>query len=50
MSKANFNDNPYLKDFGITIDHTMVQVTGRVLPAPRLQYGGRVSVSVRGEG
>lgn len=46
VSKANFNDNPYLKDFGITIDHTMVQVTGRVLPAPRLQYGGRHMVQV----
>ena len=43
VSKANFNDNPYLKDFGISIDHQMVKVTGRVLPAPKLQYGGRVS-------
>ena len=45
VEQANFNSNPYLQDFGIAVDHRMITVKGRVLPAPRLQYGGRVSGS-----
>lgn len=35
--------DPYLKEFGIVVHNDMTEVTGRVLPAPMLQYGGRVS-------
>ena len=51
--------DPYLKEFGIVVHNDMTEVTGRVLPAPMLQYGGRVStdtgrdcgrVSTRGAG
>lgn len=34
--------DPYLKEFGIVVHNDMTEVTGRVLPAPMLQYGGRV--------
>uniref|UniRef100_A0A669DIX6 Protein argonaute-1 n=1 Tax=Oreochromis niloticus TaxID=8128 RepID=A0A669DIX6_ORENI len=32
-----------LGEFGIVVHNDMTEVTGRVLPAPMLQYGGRVS-------
>jgi len=35
--------DPYLKEFGIVVHSEMTELTGRVLPAPMLQYGGRVS-------
>uniref|UniRef100_A0A8C2IQI9 Protein argonaute-1 n=1 Tax=Cyprinus carpio TaxID=7962 RepID=A0A8C2IQI9_CYPCA len=34
--------DPYLKEFGIVVHNDMTEVTGRVLPAPMLQYGVRV--------
>ena len=43
--KAKFNDDPYLQAFGITVASHMVDVQGRILPVPKLQYGGRVSYS-----
>lgn len=45
MAGANFNADPYVKDFGISVDQKMVMVTGRVLPPPKLQYGGKVLCS-----
>nr|AAN75581.1 argonaute 4 protein [Mus musculus] len=33
--------DPYLKEFGIVVHNEMTELTGRVLPAPMLQYGGR---------
>jgi len=42
--KANFNSDPYLQAFGITVSSKMVDVQGRILPVPKLQYGGRVSI------
>uniref|UniRef100_A0A8C1RH16 Argonaute RISC component 1 n=1 Tax=Cyprinus carpio TaxID=7962 RepID=A0A8C1RH16_CYPCA len=42
VSNANFNLDPYIQEFGIKVKDDMAEVTGRVLPAPILQYGGRV--------
>lgn len=42
VMKANFNSDPYLQAFGITVSSHMVDVQGRILPVPKLQYGGRV--------
>lgn len=42
VSKADFNNDPYLRTFDISVDTQMTEVKGRVLPVPRLQYGGRV--------
>ena len=42
VRKANFNSDPYLQTFGISIIPTMVDVHGRVLNPPKIQYGGRV--------
>ena len=40
---ADFRNDAYLKDLGMTVDTRMVEVTGRVLPAPTLKYkGGQV--------
>ncbi|KAF3839440.1 hypothetical protein F7725_018157 [Dissostichus mawsoni] len=41
MKNANFNLDPYIQEFGIKVKDEMAEVTGRVLPAPILQYGGR---------
>ncbi|KAI5611971.1 protein argonaute-1 [Silurus asotus] len=41
MKNANFNLDPYIQEFGIKVRDDMAEVTGRVLPAPILQYGGR---------
>ncbi|XP_076457166.1 protein argonaute-2-like isoform X8 [Babylonia areolata] len=41
VSKADFNNDPYLRTFDIHVDTQMTEVKGRVLPVPRLQYGGR---------
>lgn len=30
-----------MQEFGLTISNSMMEVRGRVLPPPRLQYGGR---------
>jgi eukaryotic translation initiation factor 2C len=39
ISEAAFSDDPYVKEFELTIDPTMCKVTGRVLPAPHLITG-----------
>lgn len=41
VNKADFNNDPYVREFDLQISQTMMEVKGRVLPAPRLQYGGR---------
>ncbi|XP_077990342.1 protein argonaute-2-like isoform X3 [Glandiceps talaboti] len=45
INKANFNSDPFVQEFGISISNQMTEIQGRVLPAPKLQYGGRVSLS-----
>ena len=42
VRKADFNNDPYAQEFGIQINNTMTEVRGRVLPPPKIQYGGRV--------
>lgn len=42
VRKADYNNDPYLQTFGIQVAPQMVELTGRVLPPPKLQYGGRV--------
>ena len=46
---AGFNNDPYVREFGIQVIDEMTEVRGRVLPAPRLQYGGvnRAQVQVQ---
>lgn len=45
VSKANFSEDPYLQQFGVQVNPKMVEVEGRVIDAPKIQYGGRVSCS-----
>ena len=44
VRKADFKNDPYAIDFGISISDNMVDLSGRVLDAPKLQYGGRVGI------
>ncbi|XP_018496698.1 protein argonaute-2 [Galendromus occidentalis] len=44
VRKADFNRDPYVQEFGLSIAHTMMEVRGRVLPPPKLQYGGRTKM------
>lgn len=48
MRRADFNNDAYVQEFGLTISNSMMEVRGRVLPPPKLQYGGRVS-SISGQ-
>ncbi|RLU15589.1 hypothetical protein DMN91_012583 [Ooceraea biroi] len=43
VRRADFNNDSYVQEFGLTISNSMMEVRGRVLPPPKLQYGGRVS-------
>lgn len=41
IRKADFNNDQYVQEFGLNISHNLMEVRGRVLPPPKLQYGGR---------
>lgn len=43
VRSANYAADPFVQEFQFRLCDEMAQVTGRVLPAPMLQYGGRVS-------
>ncbi|KFD48363.1 hypothetical protein M513_10775 [Trichuris suis] len=46
MRRANLENDEFLKEFGLDIARTFVEVPGRVLPPPKLEYkrGGRSAV------
>lgn len=46
VSRADFCGDPYLYQFGVSVSTKMVEVEGRVIDAPKIQYGGRVSQSL----
>jgi eukaryotic translation initiation factor 2C len=46
VSRAKFHEDSYVRDFGIMINNQMTDVKGRVLTAPKIQYGGRTKVTV----
>ncbi|KRY44402.1 Protein argonaute-1, partial [Trichinella britovi] len=39
IKKSNFSSDPFLKSFGVQIKAEPMNVSGRVLPPPRLEYG-----------
>lgn len=41
VRKADLNNDPYVQEFGLNVSRNLMEVRGRVLPAPKLQYGGR---------
>ncbi|MGH0151680.1 UNVERIFIED_CONTAM: hypothetical protein FKN15_019751 [Acipenser sinensis] len=41
MRSANFNNDPYVREFGVRVRDDMTEVNGRVLQAPSILYGGR---------
>lgn len=41
VRKADFNNDPFVREFGLSISNIMMEVRGRILPPPKLQYGGR---------
>ncbi|XP_026999650.1 protein argonaute-3 isoform X3 [Tachysurus fulvidraco] len=43
VRSANYEADPFVQEFQFRVRDEMAEVTGRVLPAPMLQYGGRVS-------
>uniref|UniRef100_A0AAR5NZG1 Protein argonaute-1 n=1 Tax=Dendroctonus ponderosae TaxID=77166 RepID=A0AAR5NZG1_DENPD len=43
VRRADFNNDEYVQEFGLTISTSMMEVRGRILPPPKLQYGGRVA-------
>ena len=45
VDSARFDKDPYLKEYGLSVSNEMETVSGRVLPAPAIQYQGRRTVS-----
>ncbi|KAA8591795.1 hypothetical protein FQN60_017169 [Etheostoma spectabile] len=41
VRSANYEADPFVQEFQFKVRDEMAHVTGRVLPAPMLQYGGR---------
>ncbi|XP_025190383.1 protein argonaute-2-like [Melanaphis sacchari] len=39
INQINLNDNKYVQEFGLTISNKMLEVSGRILTPPELQYG-----------
>ncbi|OQV21162.1 Protein argonaute-1 [Hypsibius exemplaris] len=48
VRKADFNNDPYAQEFGIQINNQMTEIRGRVLPPPKIQYGGRQAIPNQG--
>ncbi|XP_055345664.1 protein argonaute-2-like isoform X2 [Paramacrobiotus metropolitanus] len=48
VRKADFNNDPYAQEFGIQIQNQMTEIRGRVLPPPKIQYGGRQAIPNQG--
>lgn len=40
VQRADFNNDVFVKEFGLSVSDRMMKVPGRVLPPPKLQYGG----------
>jgi eukaryotic translation initiation factor 2C len=45
VRRAEFTNDPYAQEFGVTIQPAMTEVKGRVLNAPKLLYGGRTKMT-----
>ncbi|KAL3320560.1 argonaute 1 [Cichlidogyrus casuarinus] len=41
VKKANFNSDQHLQAFHISVNPKMARIPGRVIQAPKIQYGGR---------
>ena len=41
MRRADYNNDPFVQTFGINVSSRLMEIQGRILPPPRLQYGGR---------
>lgn len=41
MKFLKMNENPYFKEFGISVSNEMVKFDGRVLPAPTIRYSNQ---------
>ncbi|VDL33706.1 unnamed protein product [Hymenolepis diminuta] len=41
MNANRYESDPHLREFGISVIPRMVDIQGRVIPAPKIQYGGR---------
>ena len=41
ISKADFNNDPFIRQFGLDVSQNMIETQGRILKPPTLQYGGR---------
>lgn len=47
VNAARFNEDPYLRNFGIKVDHNMTRVEGRILPIPTVNYANNQTVRTR---
>ncbi|KAL8832946.1 MAG: hypothetical protein Q9170_004627 [Blastenia crenularia] len=43
ISMLNWNNDPYLKHYGLKIEPKQIETNARILPPPKLQFGGSVA-------
>ena len=43
INKADFNNDPFIRQFGLNVSLKMMETQGRILNPPKLEYGGRKS-------
>ena len=46
VKAAKFGNDPFLRDYKLSINHQMLSVEGRILQPPAIQYKGERTVSV----
>lgn len=44
VQQADFNNDGFVQEFGVSVSDKMIQAPGRVLPPPKLQYGGHTDL------
>jgi hypothetical protein len=47
--QADFNRDPFIREFGLEVSQCMMETMGRVLNPPKLEYGGRNSRTFTGK-
>lgn len=46
ITNAKFENDDFLQEFGVSVEKQMIEVKGRVLSSPQIQYGGKNKITV----
>lgn len=50
VSSLQYRENPFLRDFGLKIDESMMRIKARMLDPPTLVFGGNERIQPRDGG